>query len=86
MSSISFLGKPVYSISDNGIFGFSIRSGIVTGIRYTENDPEYEISFGNNRWWSKTIFTDLSDVGSLMNLVPLSRVEETHGLKIKFDK
>ena len=40
------IGKAKYGIIENGIFGTRIISGIVTGVRYTEDKPIYEISFG----------------------------------------
>jgi hypothetical protein len=32
------IGKPRYGIIDSGLFGIRIVSGIITGIRYTEEN------------------------------------------------
>ncbi len=42
------IGKPKYGILENGIFGTRIVSGIVTGVRFTEDKPVYELSFGKD--------------------------------------
>lgn len=78
------IGKPMYGIIENGMFGVRIVSGIVTGVSYTEDAPIYEISFGKNKWNTSEITNDIKDVYARLNLVPLDRVAETHGLKIKF--
>lgn len=44
------IGTPKYGIIENGIFGTRIISGIVTGVRFTEDKPVYEISFGKDKW------------------------------------
>ncbi len=80
------MGKPVYGLINSGIFGAQIVAGIVTGIRFTEDKPVYEISFGKNSWWSETITDNQAEIPMLLNLAPLARVKETHGLKIKFEK
>lgn len=78
------MGKPMYGIIDSGSFGLRIVSGIVTGIRHTEDKPMYELSFGKNSWWSSQITDKVEELGSMFNLVSLERVSETHGLNIKF--
>lgn len=40
---IETIGKARYAIIENGIFGTRIVSGIITGVRYTEGNPVYEI-------------------------------------------
>lgn len=51
------IGKPMYGIIENGAFGTRIVSGIVTGVRFTEDKPIYELSFGKDSWWT----SDISD-------------------------
>lgn len=82
---MKLLQKPVYGLIDNGIFGVRIISGIVTGIRYTEDKPVYEISFGKNTWWTNEVTESVEDLLKMINIAPLERVKDTHGLKIKFD-
>ena len=81
---IDNIGKPKYGIIENGIFGTRIVSGIVTGIRFTEDKPVYEITFGKDKFWASDIAESPEDITKLLNLVPLHRVKETHGLKIKY--
>ena len=78
------IGKPIYGIIENGIFGTRIVSGIVTGISYTENKPIYEISFGKDKWKTSEITDNIEDIFKSLNLVSLERVSNTHGLKIKY--
>ncbi len=80
------LNKPKYGILDNGLFGVRIISGIVTGIRYTEDKPVYEISFGKDKWWTTEITDNLEDVFNALKITSLDRVAKTHGLSIKFGK
>ena len=79
------IGMPKYGIIENGIFGTRIVSGIVTGIRYTEDKPVYELSFGKDKWWTSEITDNIEDILKVLNLVSLNRVKETHGLKIKYN-
>lgn len=79
-----FLRSAAYGIVDSGAFGFRIVSGIVTGIRYTENDPVYTIEFGKNRWETKLVALSEEELIKLFKLPSLDRIKETHGLKIKF--
>lgn len=80
------IGKARYGLVDVGVFGLRVVSGVVTGIRYTEDKPLYEISFGNNSWWTSDITDNIEELFKLMKIPPLDRVRETHGLKIKFGK
>ncbi len=80
------IGKPKYGIINNGIFGVTIVSGIVTGVSYTEDMPIYELSFGKDRWKTKEITDNLEDIFKALKLVSLARIAETHGLKIKFNQ
>ncbi len=75
-----------YGIIENGIFGTRIISGIVTGVRFTDDKPFYEISFGKDKWWTSEITDNLEDILKALKLVSLDRVKETHGLKIKFEQ
>lgn len=75
------IGKPMYGLINSGLPGASVVSGIVTGVRFTEDKPLYEISFGQNSWWTKEITDKVEEIGSLFKLAPLERVKETHGLK-----
>lgn len=79
------IGKPKYGIIENGAFGVRIVSGIVTGVRYTEEKPIYELSFGKDRWQTTEITDNLQDVLDALKLVSLDRVNTTHGLKIKYN-
>lgn len=79
------IGKPTYGIIENGIFGTRIVSGIITGIKFTEGDPVFEISFGKDKWWTSEITDDIEDILKIMKLTSLERVAKTHGLKIKYD-
>lgn len=78
------IGQARYAIIDSGIFGFRLVAGIVTGVRYTEKEPQYEISFGKNSWWSSKITDKIEDIGTLFELASLERIKETHGLNIKY--
>jgi len=78
------IGQPRYGLIDSGLFGVKIVSGIVTGIKYTEDKPVYEISFGNNKWWTSEITNNVEEIGKMFNLASLERIKETHGLKIKY--
>lgn len=80
----SNIGKAVYGIIDNGIFGVRIVSGIVTGVSYTENNPIYEISFGKDKWRTSKITYDINKVIEMCNIADLNRVEKSHNLKIKY--
>jgi hypothetical protein len=82
------IGQPRYGIINSGLFGSRIISGIITGIRYTEDKPIYEISFGKDKWETSKIFDNIDDLTKTLELdiAPLSRVKATHGLKIKFEK
>ena len=79
------IGKPRYGLLDNGLFGFRIVSGIVTGIRYTEDMPIYEISFGKDKWWTPEISDLPEKLFQSLNLTTLERIKETNDLKIKYD-
>ena len=79
------IGKPKYGIVDSGLFGVKIISGIVTGIRFTEDKPMYEISFGKNNWWTSEIANSFEEIFKFLKLTSLDRIKETHGLKIKYD-
>jgi hypothetical protein len=78
------IGKPKYGIIENGIFGTRIVSGIVTGIRFTESKPVYELSFGKDKWWTTEITDNVEDIFKALKLTSLDRVKETHGLTIKY--
>ena len=72
------IGMPKYGIITNGIFGTRIVSGIVTGVRFTEDKPIYELSFGKDKWWTSEITDNIEDIFKVLNLVSLNRVKETH--------
>lgn len=78
------LNTPKYGIIDSGLFGVKVVAGIVTGIRYTDDKPLYEISFGKNSWWTSEITDNPEDLLKHFKLASLERIKETHGLKIKF--
>jgi len=80
------IGRPKYGIIDSGLFGLRIISGIVTGIRYTEDKPLYEISFGKDKWWTSEIAESSEEIFKYLNLASLDRIKETHGLQIKYEK
>jgi hypothetical protein len=80
------MGQARYGIIENGIFGTRIVSGIVTGIRYTEDKPVYELSFGKDKWWTSQIAENINDIFKELNLASLERIKETHGLRIKYEK
>ena len=79
------IGKSKYGIIGSGLFDVRIVSGIVTGVRFTEDKPIYEISFGKNKWETSEITDNKEDIMKAINLASLERIKETHGLKIKFD-
>ena len=79
------IGKPRYGLIKNGMIGFTIVSGVVTGIRYTEDLPLYEISFGRDKWWTPTISNLPEKLLVPLSLPTLKRIEETHNLKIKYN-
>lgn len=79
------VGQARYGIINSGLFGVTIVSGIVTGIRYTEDKPIYEISFGKDKWQTSEITDSKDDIFKLLNLASLDRIKETHGLKIKYN-
>ena len=77
--------KARYGIIGNKMFGMRIVTGIVTGIRYTEDKPKYEISFGKDKYWCDAIASTKEELIELMELASLERVNETYGLKIKYN-
>lgn len=79
------IGKPKYGIINSGLFGITIVSGIITGIKFTESLPLYEISFGKNTWWTSEITENQEDIVKFFKLASLERIENTHGLKIKYN-
>lgn len=79
------MGSAVYALLDHGVFSTEIISGILTGVRLTEDQPVYEISFGKNKWWAKDIFEDKESLVEALKIPDLARVKQTHDLKIKFD-
>ncbi len=80
------IGKARYGIINSGLFGVTIASGIVTGVRFTEDKPVYEISFGKDKWQTSEITDSKEDIFKLLNLASLDRIKETHGLKIKYSQ
>lgn len=79
------IGKPVYALINSGVFGFSVVSGIVTGVDYTEDKPVYTIKFGKNSWTSPNIAHTSEELISMLKLPSLERIKETHGLIIKYN-
>lgn len=82
---IDNMGKPMYGVIDSGLFGVRVVSGIVTGLRFTEDKPQYEISFGKNSWWTTQITDKVEEIGKFFNLASIDRIKDTHGLKIKYE-
>lgn len=80
------IGKPCYALIDSGLFGARIVAGVITGVRYTESDPLYCIQMGKDLWWSSTIFFLRESVVDYIGLADLDRVQESHGLMIKYGK
>lgn len=78
-------GLPFYGIVDNGLFGFKVVSGIITGIKYTEDKPLYSLQFGKDQWWTSKIAESKEELINLFELPTLERIKETHGLKIKYE-
>lgn len=79
------IGEPRYGLLNFGIFGTKIVAEVVTGVRFTEGDPIYELSFGKDKWETDKIATSLDDIVRLLKIPSLQRIQETHGLKIKYD-
>ena len=44
----------------------------------------YELSFGKNSWWTSEIAETPEELFKAFKLPSLERIQETHGLKIKF--
>lgn len=80
------IGKPKYGVIQNGVFGTRIVTGIVTGIRFTEDKPVYELSFGKDKWWTSDVTDSKEDLFKLLKLTSLNRVIETNTLKIKYEQ
>lgn len=80
------IGKPKYGVIENTIFSTRVVAGIVTGVRYTDSEPLYELSFGNDKWWTSIIVDTVEEVIRHLNLPDLERVKQSHNLKIKFAK
>lgn len=80
------INKPKYGIIQNGVFSTRVIAGIVTGVRYTESEPLYEISFGNDKWWTSVVVDTVDEVMKHLNLPDLEKVKQSHNLKIKFVK
>ena len=79
------IGKPKYGVIDSGLFGLSVVAGIVTGIKFTEDKPVYQLSFGKNTYWTSNIADSKEEIIKFFNLASLERITETHGLKIKYE-
>jgi hypothetical protein len=76
------IGKPKYGLIDNKTFGFKIVTGIVSGIRYTESDPIYELSYKNNKWWTNKISDSYVElIENHLNIKSLSQIEFAHNIK-----
>lgn len=71
---------------ENGIYGVKIVTGIVTGIKFTEDKPIYELSNGKDKWQTSEITDNLEDVFKALKIVSLEKLKETVKLKIKFDQ
>lgn len=80
------MGKPMYGIIRTGMSEVKVVSGIVTGVKYTEDKPVYELSFGKNSWSTTEITDNTDDILKALSLTPLDRIKETHGLKIKYNQ
>lgn len=78
------VGKARYGVIENGVFGTRIVAGIVTGIRFTENEPVYEISQGSDKWWTSIITDKIEDVIKALKIESLDIVEKKSELKINF--
>lgn len=78
------VGKARYGVIENGVFGTRIVAGIVTGIRYTETEPVYEISQGSDKWWTSIITEKIEDVLKALKIESLEVVEAKSDLKINF--
>jgi hypothetical protein len=83
LKALDLIGKPTYGFINNGLYGKTIISGVITGVRFTEEEPVYEVSFGNNKWW----VTEITDhiTAEHLNLPTLEKVKTTHGLKTRFE-
>lgn len=79
------LNTPKYGIIDSGLYGVRIVSGMVTGIRYTETKPVYELSFGKDKWWTSEIASTPDEIFEKLNLASLDKIKESHGLQIKYN-
>ena len=68
-----------YLIVGSGLFGSIIIFGIITGIRYTENKPVYELSFGKDKCWTSEIAETSEEIFELLNTqdVNLSEVRDS---------
>jgi hypothetical protein len=62
LMGIENMDKAVYGLVDSGIFGARVVAGVVTGIRYTEERPLYEVSFGKNSWWTPDITDKVEEI------------------------
>lgn len=78
------ISKPKYGIIQQGLFSMRIVCGIVTGVRYTEDKPVYELSFGKDKYETAVIAETAEELFAALNIPTLQRINETHGLKIKF--
>ena len=78
------VGKARYGVIENGVFGTRIVAGIVTGIRFTETEPVYEISQGSDKWWTSIITDKIDDVIKALKIESLDIVEKKSELKINF--
>lgn len=83
---MEFIGKPVYGLIDNSLFGFRFMAGIVTGFRLTDGDPLYEVSFGKNSAWTSKIAFSKEALMNMIELPTFDRIKETHGLTLKFNQ
>lgn len=93
MSEILKIGTPVYAIVTKGVFKQDLTYGIITGhwLNQTNEDPIliYKVEFGKDSKSinSEDVFTDKQMfIDRLVLDIPeLSRVKETHGLKLKYN-
>lgn len=75
MKEQKLFGTPVYAVANRGIFGFRVSTGIITGIRFTNNKPEFYVASNKESGWYTEITTDKNEILEMIEVPDLIQVQ-----------